>query len=55
MAKFKCKPCGYIYDEEKGIPDRGVKPGTKFKDLPDGWCCPVCGAGKEFFEEVEGK
>lgn len=52
MAKFKCTVCGYIYDPEKGDPESGVNPGTPFEDLPDDWVCPVCGAGKEDFEEV---
>ena len=28
MAKWKCKLCGYIYDEDEGIPERGVEPAT---------------------------
>ncbi len=51
FKKFMCKPCGYIYDEEKGDPDNGIFPRTKFSDIPDDWACPVCMLGKEFFEE----
>lgn len=47
MAKWLCKLCGYIYDEEIGDEDSGIKPGTKFEDIPDDWVCPVCGASKE--------
>jgi len=54
MARWRCRPCGFIYDEAKGLPRDGVKPGTKFKDLPADWRCPVCGASKEFFEEAGG-
>ncbi|MFP4111938.1 MAG: rubredoxin [Candidatus Woesearchaeota archaeon] len=50
MAKFICKACGYIYDEDKGDPDSGIEPGTKFADIPDTWVCPVCGVGKDMFE-----
>jgi flavin reductase (DIM6/NTAB) family NADH-FMN oxidoreductase RutF/rubredoxin len=50
MNRYVCKVCGYVYDPEKGDPDNGVEPGTKFEDLPDDWVCPVCGAGKEEFE-----
>ena len=50
MDKYVCKVCGYVYDPEKGDPDNGVPPGTKFEDVPDDWVCPVCGAGKEDFE-----
>ena len=51
MDKYVCKVCGYVYDPEKGDPDNGIEPGTKFEDLPDDWVCPVCGAGKEDFEK----
>ena len=51
MAKYVCGPCGWEYDEEKGLPEQGIAPGTKFEDLPDDFECPVCGVGKEFFEE----
>lgn len=53
MAKFKCKVCDFIYDEQLGLPDQGIKPGTKFKDLPKDWVCPLCGVGKEQFQEVQ--
>jgi flavin reductase (DIM6/NTAB) family NADH-FMN oxidoreductase RutF/rubredoxin len=49
MAKYQCTICGYIYDPEKGDPDSGVKPGTPFEALPEGWVCPVCGAAKDQF------
>ena len=53
MAEYRCLMCGYIYDPEVGDPDNGVEPGTAFEDLPDGWVCPDCGAGKEQFERIE--
>ncbi len=34
------------------IPDNGVAAGTAFEDIPDDWACPVCGAGKDQFEEA---
>jgi rubredoxin len=52
MDKYECKVCGYIYDPANGDPDNGVKPGTKFADIPDTWVCPICGAGKDQFEKV---
>lgn len=51
MKKYECGACGYVYDPEKGDPDNGIKPGTAFEDLPDDWECPVCGMGKDVFEE----
>ena len=54
MAKYRCTVCGYIYDPELGDPDGGIKPGTPFEEIPDGWVCPVCGAAKSQFEKIEG-
>ncbi|MEM2934954.1 MAG: rubredoxin [Candidatus Thermoplasmatota archaeon] len=52
MKKYKCVVCGYIYDPEEGDIENGIPPGTPFEALPADWTCPVCGAGKEDFEEV---
>ncbi len=54
MEKWKCTLCEYVYDPAAGDPDSGVEPGTAFEDLPDGWVCPWCGAGKDSFKKVEG-
>lgn len=54
MKKYICKVCGWIYDEAQGDPDNGIEPGTKFEDLPADYICPMCGAGKEEFEEYDG-
>ena len=51
--KYKCTVCGYVYDPEFGDPDGGIKPGTPFEKIPDGWVCPVCGAAKSKFEKIE--
>ena len=53
MKKYRCKVCGWIYDEAKGDPDNGLAPGTRFEDLPAEFICPLCGAPKEEFEVVE--
>ena len=53
MKKYVCTICGWVYDEEKGDPDNGIEPGTKFEDLPDDFVCPECGVDKEQFEEDE--
>ncbi|MEM2877962.1 MAG: flavin reductase [Candidatus Hadarchaeales archaeon] len=52
-GKYRCTVCGYIYDPALGDPDSGVKPGTPFENLPDGWVCPVCGAEKSAFERLK--
>lgn len=43
--KYRCLPCGYVYDEEVE--------GTKFEDLEDDFACPLCGAPKDSFEAIE--
>jgi rubredoxin len=41
-TRYLCSMCNYVYDEKRGEPHRGIKPGTKFEDLPDDYVCPVC-------------
>jgi len=41
-TRYICSICGYVYDEKRGEPHRGIKPGTKFEDLPKNYHCPVC-------------
>ncbi len=48
--KYICIPCGYVYDPAEGDEDSGIPAGTSFADLPDDWCCPVCGVSKDMFE-----
>ena len=36
--KYVCDVCGYEYDEALGDPDHGIAPGTKWEDLPAGFC-----------------
>jgi rubredoxin len=48
--KYECGICEHIYDEAEGDPDSGIAPGTLWEDVPEDWCCPVCGASKvDFF------
>ena len=51
MKKYVCTVCGYVYDPEIGDPDNNIEPGTAFEDLPEDFVCPLCGVGKELFEE----
>lgn len=53
MKQYVCSICSYTYDEEKGIPEAGIAPGTKWEDLPEDWKCPVCKAGKSAFRVKE--
>jgi len=41
-TRYLCSMCNYIYDEARGEPHHGIRPGTKFEDLPDDYRCPVC-------------
>ena len=53
MKTYVCTVCGFVYDEEQGLPDHGISPGTKWEDIPDDWKCPECGASKAEFEMIE--
>lgn len=53
MKKYICTACGYVYDPEEGDPNADIEPGTAFEDLPDEWVCPLCGVGKEMFNELD--
>jgi rubredoxin len=48
-----CLICGWIYNEEEGLPEEGIAPGTRFADIPDNWRCPLCDVGKAEFAVVE--
>ena len=50
---WMCIICGWVYEEEKGNPEEGLAPGTRWEDVPEFWICPDCGAGKEDFEMIE--
>lgn len=52
MQKHVCTVCGWVYDPEEGDPAHGIEPGTSFEDLPDGYLCPVCSAGKDSFSPM---
>lgn len=46
--------CGYVYDPDRGDRKAKIPKGTDFKDLPEDWKCPVCGAGKQCFRPLAG-
>ena len=50
MNTWMCLICGWIYNEEEGLPEEGIAPGTAWKDVPINWVCPECGARKEDLE-----
>lgn len=45
MKKYVCKVCGWVYDPAE-------HDNVAFEDLPDDWTCPVCGVGKDQFQEA---
>ena len=45
--------CSFIYHEAPGWPEDGITAGTQWKDIPDDWECPDCGATKEDFYMIE--
>jgi len=49
MKKYVCIGCGYLYDPEKGDPERGIPAGVSFENLPPEWRCPLCGVGRSEF------
>ena len=53
MKKWQCFFCGYVYDEEAGIPEEGIAAGTRWEDVPADWFCPSCGAAKADFAMME--
>ena len=56
MTKYLCKIRGFVYDEEIGDEDSGIKPGTKWENIPQNWICPICGVTKgdlESWEKIE--
>ena len=50
---YMCVICGFLYEEEKGLPEQGIPPGTHWNDVPENWTCPDCGAAKDDFEMIE--
>ncbi len=50
---YVCTVCGFEYNEEKGDPEHGLAPGTRWEDVPEDWECPECGVNKADFEMVE--
>lgn len=49
--KYVCDVCGWEYDEEKGYPEGGIAPGTKWEDVPEDFECPLCFVGKDQFSK----
>lgn len=53
FKRYLCLGCGFLYDEQLGLPEYDIPPGTRWADIPDDWVCPDCGTSKSNFELVE--
>lgn len=52
IMKYVCTVCGWEYDESVGYPEGGIAPGTPWSEVPEDFECPLCGVGKDSFEEA---
>jgi rubredoxin len=50
---LQCLLCAFVYDEEAGLPEEGIPPGTRWEDVPENWTCPDCSATKGDFQMIE--
>jgi rubredoxin len=54
FKKWECVICGFIYDEELGLPDLGIPAGTRWEDVAEDFECPDCGISKFDFDPLDG-
>jgi len=47
---WQCRLCSFVYDEERGMPEDGIAPGTPWESVPESWSCPDCSASKSDFD-----
>ena len=50
---YVCSGCGHEYNPDLGDEDSDIKPGTRFKDLPEDWTCPDCGDPKSGYIDAK--
>ena len=55
MYQCQTVSCGCIYNPDKGDRKGKISKKTQFEDLPGGWKCPICGAGKKMFKPLAGE
>ena len=54
--RFECRSCGYIYDPSEGNKKLSIAKNTSFELLDiNAFRCPVCRAGKIFFDDIGPK
>jgi len=49
---FMCTICGWLYAEDRGLPEEDIRPGTHWDDVPEDFVCPECGAGEDWFQQL---
>ncbi len=47
-----CTICGWLYAEDRGLPEEDIRPGTHWDDVPEDFVCPECGAGEDWFQQL---
>jgi len=52
FKQYICVVCGWTYDEQHGVPESNLAPGTRWSDVAAEWTCPDCGAAREDFDDV---
>ncbi len=52
---FVCVQCGFEYDEEKGWPEDGIAPGTRWDDIPRGLELPGLRRGQVGLRDGRGR
>ena len=52
-GRYVCTRCAYVYDPKMGDAFHQIPPGVPFQELPEGWTCPLCYAGKEEFDSLD--
>jgi rubredoxin len=50
---WQCVLCAFVYDEQAGLSEEGIAPGTRWEDVPQTWGCPDCSATKGEFQMIE--
>jgi rubredoxin/NAD(P)H-dependent flavin oxidoreductase YrpB (nitropropane dioxygenase family) len=51
--RYICTYCSvHIYDDQKGDPKTGLRPGLKPDRFPSEWHCPVCGKSHDYMQAI---
>ena len=52
--RWECLECGFIYDENQGWLEDGIKAGTPWQSIDPDWSCPDCAAEQSDFRLLDG-